>query len=77
MPSNEVGTVATARQRAQDRRPTPSPGSPGSMLLIYRHVAWFVLWTLSNVAAPSRFDRHPSGLLNLIVLLEAIVCPPS
>jgi len=60
------------RQRAQDRAADAITRFAGSMLLIYLHVAWFVLWTVSNVAAPSRFNRHPIGLLTLIVSLEAI-----
>ena len=48
-----------ARQRAPDRAADAITRFAGSMLLIYRHLAWFVLWTVANVAAPSRFDSHP------------------
>jgi uncharacterized membrane protein len=69
---NESALLRRARQRAQDRAADAITRFPGSMLFIYLHVAWFVLWTVYKVAAPSRFDRYPFGLLILIVSLEAI-----
>jgi uncharacterized membrane protein len=67
-----LAPLPRAGQRAPDRAADAITRFAGSMLLIYRHLAWFVLWTVSNVAAPSRFNRHPIGLLTLIVSLEAI-----
>ena len=54
-----LAPLPRAGQRAPDRAADAITRFAGSMLLIYRHLAWFVLWTVSNVAAPSRFDRHP------------------
>src|SRR5215208_5729196 len=54
-----LAPLPRARQRAQDRAADAITRFAGSMLLIYRHLAWFVLWTVANVAAPSRFDSHP------------------
>jgi len=41
----------------------------GSMLFVYLHVIWFILWL---VFAPSFGDKFPFGLLTMIVSLEAI-----
>src|SRR5215217_5399652 len=55
--SNEVGTVATGTPAGTDRAADAITRFAGSMLSIYLHPAWFVLWTVDNVAAPSRLDR--------------------
>jgi uncharacterized membrane protein len=69
---NESALLRRARQRAQDRSADAITRFAGSMLFVYLHVGWFVLWIVYNVAAPSRFDKFPFGLLTLIVSLEAI-----
>ncbi|HEX8858657.1 MAG TPA: DUF1003 domain-containing protein [Actinomycetes bacterium] len=69
---NESALLRGARQRPQDRAADAITRFAGSMLFVYLHVGWFVLWVLYNVAAPARFDRFPFGLLTLIVSLEAI-----
>ncbi len=69
---NESALLQRARRRTQDRVADAITRLAGSMLFVYLHVGWFVLWILYNVAAPGRFDRFPFGLLTLIVSLEAI-----
>jgi uncharacterized membrane protein len=69
---NESALLQQARQRLQDRAADAITRFSGSMLFVYLHVGWFVLWVVYNVAAPSGFDRFPFGLLTLIVSLEAI-----
>jgi uncharacterized membrane protein len=69
---NESTLLRGARQRPQDRAADAITRFAGSMLFVYLHVGWFVLWVLYNVAAPARFDRFPFGLLTLIVSLESI-----
>ena len=69
---NETALLRRARQSTQDRLADAITRFAGSMRFVYLHVAWFVLWIIYNVAAPSRFDRFPFGLLTLIVSLEAI-----
>jgi hypothetical protein len=54
-----LAPLPRAGQRAPDRAADAITRFAGSMLLIYRHLVWFVLWTVANVAAPSRFDSHP------------------
>ena len=43
----------------------------GSMMFVYIHVLWFVIWITVN-ELPSKFDKFPFGLLTMIVSLEAI-----
>src|SRR5438128_904198 len=46
----------------------------GSMLFVWLHTAWFLIWILLN-APPfelHRFDPFPFGLLTMVVSLEAI-----
>ena len=46
----------------------------GSMLYVWLHVAWFLVWILINVTALvfEPFDEYPFGLLTMVVSLEAI-----
>lgn len=46
----------------------------GSMLFVYVHAVWFVLWTAMNVGwlGLPIFDEFPFGLLTMIVSLEAV-----
>jgi len=51
----------------------------GSMVFLYVHIAWFVVWIGLNVTAGTDasgkgkgFDPFPFGLLTMIVSLEAI-----
>lgn len=47
----------------------------GSMIYVYVHVAWFLVWIAWNtglIPALAPFDPFPFGLLTMIVSLEAI-----
>jgi uncharacterized membrane protein len=46
----------------------------GSMLFVYVHLAWFVLWIIINLHLTPlpAFDPYPFSLLTMIVSLEAI-----
>ena len=46
----------------------------GSMLFLYLHVGWFVVWMMLNLGwfGIPPFDPFPFGLLTMIVSLEAI-----
>jgi uncharacterized membrane protein len=41
---NESALLRRARQRAQDRSADAITRFAGSMLFVYLHVGWFVLW---------------------------------
>lgn len=77
-PSTEV-TVHTRSERhvwaevrqAQDRLSDGVTAFAGSLIFVYLHIAWFVIWVLLNLGG-SAFDAFPFGLLTLIVSLEAI-----
>jgi len=69
---NELVVLNRCRQRTQDRAADRITKFAGSMLFVYLHLGWFVLWVGYNVVAPKGFDRFPFGLLTLIVSLEAI-----
>jgi uncharacterized membrane protein len=46
----------------------------GTMVFVYVHAAWFLVWMLVNsgVGGLSEFDPFPFGLLTMLVSLEAI-----
>src|SRR6266542_1204073 len=69
---NESALLRRERQQPQDRAADAITRFAGSMLFVYLHVGWFMLWVVYNVAAPRAFDKFPFGLLTLIVSLEAI-----
>jgi uncharacterized membrane protein len=69
---NESALLRRARRSLQDRAADAITRFAGSMLFVYLHVGWFVVWIVLNVAAPRPFDKFPFGLLTLIVSLEAI-----
>ena len=66
------------RHRLQQRQNRIADGATafsGSLLFVYLHAAWFVVWLLVNLGAFGSaliFDPFPFGLLTLIVSLEAI-----
>src|SRR6266545_4852467 len=69
---NESALLRRERQQPQDCAADAITRFAGSMLFVYLHVGWFMLWVVYNVAAPRAFDKFPFGLLTLIVSLEAI-----
>jgi uncharacterized membrane protein len=69
---NESALLRRARRSSQDRAADAITRFAGSMLFVYLHVGWFVVWIVLNVAVPRPFDKFPFGLLTLIVSLEAI-----
>ena len=46
----------------------------GTMIFVYIHSAWFVVWMVANagIAGLPTFDPFPFGLLTMMVSLEAI-----
>ena len=44
----------------------------GSMMFVYIHILWFVVWIVLNKILHTKFDPFPFGLLTMIVSLEAI-----
>jgi len=61
--------VDFAEQRAQslqNRIADAITAFAGSMLFVYVHVVWFVVWIVFRV------EKYPFGLLTMIVSLEAI-----
>src|SRR5262245_57594391 len=69
---NESALLRRARRSPQDRAADAITRFAGSMLFVYLHVGWFVVWIVLNVAVPIPFDKFPFVLLTLIVSLEAI-----
>ena len=58
-------------RKAQDEVTDAITAFAGSLMFVYIHVAWFVIWVVLNSGILS-FDEFPFGLLTLIVSLEAI-----
>jgi len=54
------------RENLQDRIADRITAFAGSMIFVYVHVAWFLVWILAGV------ESYPFGLLTMIVSLEAI-----
>lgn len=69
MLKREVRTQRTSEERISDSITSFS----GSMVFVYIHVVWFVVWIAINmVPGLPKFDPFPFGLLTMIVSLEAI-----
>src|ERR1041385_155286 len=58
----------------QDRTADAITSFSGSMVFIYLHVAWFLIWVLLNTGrfGVHPFDPFPYGLLTMVVSLDAI-----
>jgi uncharacterized membrane protein len=69
---HETHLFRRARRRSSHRLADALTRFAGSMAFVWLHVAWFAAWILLNTVAPDHFDPFPSGLLTLIVSLEAI-----
>jgi uncharacterized membrane protein len=75
-----IHTISRLRQQnaqsqsTQDRLADGITAFSGSMVFVYVHVFWFVLWMLVNTghARLKPFDPFPYGLLTMVVSLEAI-----
>jgi uncharacterized membrane protein len=61
-------------QTRQDRVSKAITSFSGSMLFVYLHVAWFLVWILANTGqlGMRQFDPFPYGHLATVVSLEAI-----
>jgi uncharacterized membrane protein len=67
--------IMAAVQHAQDRAADRITAFAGSLVFVYLHVGWFIVWIMFNVGAFGqrlKFDGFPFGLLTMIVSLEAI-----
>ena len=58
----------------QDRVADSVTSFSGSMIFVYLHIAWFLIWIFLNTGhfGVQPFDPFPYGLLTMIVSLEAI-----
>ncbi len=57
----------------QDRLADKITGYVGSMMFVYVHTIWFVLWVILNVVAFEQgWDPYPFNFLTMVVSLEAI-----
>jgi uncharacterized membrane protein len=64
----------TRKRTLQERVSDALTDFSGTMLFVYLHILWFIVWFLINtgVIHLPRFDPYPYGLLTLIVSLESI-----
>jgi len=62
--SHSQARAASAQNRLADRITTFA----GSMIFVYVHIVWFVIWVIVKPFG----DKFPFGLLTMIVSLEAI-----
>lgn len=70
----EVRKQMERQKSMQDRFADAITAFSGSMMFLYMHVAWFVVWIAWNTGflGLTPFDPFPFGLLTMIVSLEAI-----
>jgi len=76
-----IGTILDLRAQVEDQKTIQDKAADwitafsGSMLFLYAHAVWFLVWIAINlgwVPGVRAFDPFPFGLLTMIVSLEAI-----
>lgn len=70
----ELEEAAKAQRTTADRVADVISDFCGSMIFVWVHVAWFVIWIGLNTLMPKsmHFDKFPFTFLTLVVSLEAI-----